>query len=509
VTSVAESGLAGRTLPLLWKRQPTERIRVIVTAAIPAVLYLVYVLHYSVNVPWGFDDWEIVPLVDAANHGHLSMGSLWQQYGDRRLVVGRLILVAFGVLDNLNERHVVMFTAILFVASYILFLVLLRDYLKRLTCPSVLVVGVVWFSLTDWFGVLWSFQLSWYLVIFFFVVMLVLLQKRGPVLFCLAITSAVLASLTDISGFVLWPVGLICLLWCWRRWKVAAWLAAFAVTVAVYFHNYNFGYKQCPTCTANFDIHDPVLFVKFVLGLVGGIVPAVGILGVPPIPGIPWMDGEYFGLHQLLGAAIILAAAYVVIRSVRERRRSPLPVVLIALGALFDLLIAEGRTGQGLVATVGPYYSIPNLAVLLGIVVFAWGHLPDFRTDRSWRVIASGALIVFLVAQAVVATGNGIDAGGARHQQLEADARVVANFDRLPAATRGCVLSILAGIVPSEVPDFFDPWYGMAVRDHLSFFDSSAQLRNYKGEGPLTSVSSAQFAHFAIWGSAYPSTPCH
>ena len=481
----------------------------IVAAAIPAALYLFYVLHYSVNVPWGFDDWEIVPFVDAANHGHLSMGALWQQYGDRRLVVGRLILVAFGVLDNLNERHVVMFTAILFVASYVLFLVLLRGYLTRLTCPSVLVVGVVWFSLTDWFGVLWSFQLSWYLVIFFFVVMVLLLQKRGPILFCLAIASAVLASLTDISGFVLWPVGLICLLWCWRRWKVAAWLAAFAVTVGAYFHDYNFGYKQCATCTANFDIHDPVLFVKFVLGLVGGVVPAVGIFGVPPIPGVPWMDGEYFGLHQLLGAAILLAAAYVVIQSVRERSRGPLPVVLIALGVVFDLLIAEGRTGQGLVATTGPYYSIPNLAVLLGIVVYAWGHLPDFRADRSWRAIASGALIMFLVAQAVVATSNGIDAGGTRHRQLEADARVVANFDRLPAITQGCVLSVLAGIVPSEVPAPFDPWYDMAGWDRLSLFQSRAELLMLRDEGPLTSVSSGQLAQFAIWGSAYPTTPCH
>jgi hypothetical protein len=496
-------------LPRLWKQQPTERIRVIVTAAIPAALYLLYVLHYSVNVPWGFDDWEIVPLVDAANHGHLSIGTLWQQYGNRRLVVGRLILVAFGVLDKLNERHVVVFTAILFVASYFLFLVLLRDYLRRLTCPSVLVIGVVWFSLTDWFGILWSFQLSWYLVIFFFVVMVFLLQTRRPVLFGLAITSAILASLTDISGFVLWPVGLICLLWCWRRWKVAVWLAAFAVTAGAYFHSYNFGYRQCPTCTANFDIHDPVLFVKFILALVGGIVPAVGIFGVPPIPGAHWMDGEYFGIHQLLGAAILLAAAYVVIQSVRERSRSPLPVVLITLGALFDLLIAEGRTGQGLVATTGPYYSIPNLALLLGIVVYAWGHLPDFRADRSWRAIAASALIMFLVAQAVVATGNGIDAGGVRHRQLEADARVVANFDRLPATTRGCVLSVFAGIVPSEIPAPFDPWYDLAARDHLSLFQSRAELLSLRDEGPVTSVSSGQLAQLAIWGSAYPSTPCH
>jgi hypothetical protein len=50
------------------------------------------------------------------------------------------------------------------------------------------------------------------LVVVFFVAMVALLQRKGPVLFALAVASGVLALLSDISGFVLWPVGLICLL---------------------------------------------------------------------------------------------------------------------------------------------------------------------------------------------------------------------------------------------------------------------------------------------------------
>lgn len=136
------------------------RAWVAIAAGVPALLYLPFAFHYSVNVPWGFDDWAIVPLVNSAIHGHLSMGTLWPQYGDRRLVISRLITVAFGVFDGLNERPLVMFTAALFVVSYVAFLVLFRGYLgRRLTCSGVLVVGVVWFSLSDWFAAVWSFKL--------------------------------------------------------------------------------------------------------------------------------------------------------------------------------------------------------------------------------------------------------------------------------------------------------------------------------------------------------------
>ena len=52
------------------------RAWVAIAAGVPALLYLPFAFHYSVNVPWGFDDWAIVPLVNSAIHGHLSMGTL-------------------------------------------------------------------------------------------------------------------------------------------------------------------------------------------------------------------------------------------------------------------------------------------------------------------------------------------------------------------------------------------------------------------------------------------------
>ncbi|MGH9919994.1 MAG: hypothetical protein ACRD6W_14155, partial [Nitrososphaerales archaeon] len=42
-------------------------------------LYLVFVLRYSVNSLF-WDDWSVVPLINAAQHGHLTFSMLWRQH---------------------------------------------------------------------------------------------------------------------------------------------------------------------------------------------------------------------------------------------------------------------------------------------------------------------------------------------------------------------------------------------------------------------------------------------
>ena len=135
------------------------RATVAATAGVPALLYFLFVLHYSVNVPWGVDDWSMIPVVDSALHGHLGLSVLWSQYGDRRLVVSRLVFVAFGLTDHLDEQFVMLFSALTYIGAYFVFLLIFRAYLgKRLTFLPVFVLGVVWFSLADYLNTLWSFS---------------------------------------------------------------------------------------------------------------------------------------------------------------------------------------------------------------------------------------------------------------------------------------------------------------------------------------------------------------
>ena len=114
------------------------------------------------------DDWNVFPLAASAIHHHLTLSQLWGPYGDTRLFVGYVFFAAFALFDHLNEKSIILFSATTLIASFVLLLVMFRSYLRRrLTFLPVFSFGIV---------------------------------------------AAILASLAEVQGFVVWPVGLICLL---------------------------------------------------------------------------------------------------------------------------------------------------------------------------------------------------------------------------------------------------------------------------------------------------------
>ena len=75
--------------------------------------------------------------------------------------------------------------------------------------------------------------MAWYFVIFFFVAMVYFLavpRRHRNLFFSLAILAGFAASLSEIQGFIVWPVGVISLLWAspWVRrtyYELGVWIA--------------------------------------------------------------------------------------------------------------------------------------------------------------------------------------------------------------------------------------------------------------------------------------------
>ena len=215
-----------------------------------AAAYLVFVIHYSVNGLF-LDDWGFVYLDHAAEHGRLTLGELWSQHNENRMFVPNVMMVTLAVATHDDTRTAMIVSGFLFVASYVVFLLVLQTYLgRRLTVVTVLATGLVWFSLADWQNALWGFQFAWYLILFLLMAMLWLLiavpnERRGPVAFAGAVAIAVAASYSSAQGVFLWAVGLLCLVWPLqgspRRWlhraqrEVVVWIGAAIVTTAFYF----------------------------------------------------------------------------------------------------------------------------------------------------------------------------------------------------------------------------------------------------------------------------------
>ena len=69
----------GQRPSLLGPSTLVRKILVVAAAATPAALYLLFVYHYAVNVPFA-DDWKDIQTVSSAFHGHLTMSLLWSQW---------------------------------------------------------------------------------------------------------------------------------------------------------------------------------------------------------------------------------------------------------------------------------------------------------------------------------------------------------------------------------------------------------------------------------------------
>ena len=422
---------------------------VVAAATLPIVLYLLYVLHYSVNVPYA-DDWRMVSLVHSALHGHINASEFWFQWADTRLFVPAIVFVLFAFVDHLNLQLVILFAAVVFVASYILLLQLLRHYLReKLTVVPVLAVGVTWLSLADVQNALWSFQLAWYLATFFFVATIFFLlvpTRRRTLSLGFGVVMAVAGSYSIVQGFAIWPVGVICLLWNspWTRrtyYEVAAWVGAAVVVAMIYLRGFQVGNVECPPhetrCTLGSAILHPVLLFRYVALLVGNVVPT-SFYAVHP----------NLRFHELLGVAILVVAGYVVAQTIRERHSnpSPLPLLLVAFGLLFTVAIALGRVGGGLAGALNDNrFVMPSLIVLVGIVIFACAHVPRRRLDtevtdrRRWTSFAVLAMLgAFLIVQCGMSTDFGIVNGRTTHQAHETDAGVVVNLYAIPPDARGC-----------------------------------------------------------------------
>ena len=353
--------------------------------AVPA-LYLLFVAHYAVNMPYE-DDWiTVVPLIHAALHARLTFGSLWMQYGPNRIFFPALILVYLGVFTHDDIRVAIALSAVIFVATFFVFLAIFRSYQGRpLTPLVVLALGAVWFSLESWYDALWAFQLIWYLTLFCLMVMIYLLQipPRRSITLPLAVVVAVVASFSALPGLALWPVGLICLVWTLprdpRRWErnerieVLVWCVAAIGTAVVFLWGYRSisvgcgvgGGLQFTGCGSALSsaLHHPVNTAEFIVVLLGEVVPNT--------------HTHFLWLSGLLGAVLLAVAVFIIVQSVRNRHhdRNCLPVALILFGLLFDVEIAVGRVGLLSSLAPGSVYKMPNVLILVAIVSYAWVHL--------------------------------------------------------------------------------------------------------------------------------------
>jgi len=342
-------------------------------------------------------------------------------------------------------------------------------------------------------------QIYWLDVVFFVVATLavLMLPKRHSVLWLTAaVVLAVGASLTALPGFLVWPVGLLWLVWRtpWTRrtlYECLSWSVAALLTTAVYLPGYRASGCVAAVpgqCSSMFVVQHPVTAFRYLLIMVGNVVPGgywSQVLSKVPVR-----------RFEVLGLVLLAAAIYVAVQSVRRRSKGeeiPLPLSMITFALLWDILIVIGRANSDLDSALNNNrFVLPNLFLLAAIFVYALGRVELLwqtgRQGRAKRTLfwcVGGMLIVLFVVQLSVATSFGHVNGSIQRNLAIDDARLVANLDRLSPQQQGCELGYVVGLglwSSSGAEKTFAPFIHTARVDQLSLFQP-AMYRAWRAKG--------------------------
>jgi hypothetical protein len=270
-----------------------------------------------------------------------------------------LIVLALGSTTHLNTLTEIYISAVLLViAAVLIALSNHRDLGGARHIIFYVPVAFLVFTLAQEGDTLFGFQLAWYLIVLALAVVIFLLNtsRVGWLVLLAAIAAAVVGSYSSLQGLLIWPVGLVVLLWRHsRRTVITTWLAAAVVTTAIYFYNFN---RSDASSSGSYVLSHPLAAAKFFFFNVGDIMG----WALPDNPGAS--NTDILGL----GVMIFLLAVVCLIAYARPGHLSKSPVgpALICFGLLFAATVTYGRSSFGLAVASQDRYVTFNLLTLVG-----------------------------------------------------------------------------------------------------------------------------------------------
>jgi len=277
------------------RRKPLGAL-IFLLAVVPIIFIGFVIDRYGVNVPYA-DEWTNLLRVEKWDSGQLTFDDLIRPHNGHRILVPRLIFLAFAEMAHGNVRGEMFFSLFVTVLTSAGLLYLLRRTI-RAGWPAVLalwaLINVLLFSPIQAENWLWGFQLQIFLSNLCLVgaVIAVTANLRVTLRVTLAALSAVAGTLCFGNGLLIWPiVALLMILLGETRRRVWIWGG---VTLAV-FCGYFFTYhgKDLTRAVAHWWDY-PLFFVAF-LGAPLAQIPNSNSMVLPAVVGAS-LCAAYFGL---------------------------------------------------------------------------------------------------------------------------------------------------------------------------------------------------------------------
>ncbi len=458
------------------------KVLTVVGFAIPVIGYLALLRHYQMDALVG-DQWNDVPLI-RASFGHFpDWTSLWALHNGNRMLFPNLIVVALAHTVHYNIEIEQDLGALMLLVATALFIF---SHKRRSPSTPMLFycpVAFLTLSLVQWQNTLWGFQMAWYLVLLSLAASIAFLDSpnlTAPI-FVGAAIAAVVGSYSSTQGLLIWPIGLL-LLYCRRRpkWTIISWIAAAAVTGALYFYNFvGSGRADSP----GNSLGHPWTAIKFYLYALGDVAGVQWKNGVPPNPVV-----YVFGI-VIFALAVLVVAKWGFRRD--EHSGVPIGTALLVFGILFAILVTEDRVIFGFKAAAQSRYTTNDLLVLAGMYLTALSGLtsnmrstnieaPEREGRRlphaiSWvkeridgidRRIILWAAIAVIAIQVVSSVNFGPSGASSFQQNAAVSASITRNIDHESNAT----VSFGLGLFVPENASWFREQAHFLRAHHLSLF---------------------------------------
>ena len=408
--------------------------------ALPAVLCLLFILCFGVDVPWS-DEWAFVHLLGKMHSNSLSVADLFAQYHEHRLIFPEIVMLALASITGYNVVAEMLVSLALAVATgYVLWL-MYRERFGTSTSSLLWFIPIPWmvFSFRQYENFLWGWQITMFMCVLGFVSSIYFLGKaEKPVNLIIALLCGIVSTFSFFTGLLVWPTGLVVTLLSGgkARTSVAAtWLVAGLFSAAVYF----FGWQRQPFLP-------PILFgLEHPTDAAGYFLSAIGS---------PFM---YFDV-SLVAGIVLMPLLLVILKFAWDEKafsRNAPWIALILFSLCSTLILTVSRSGYGIWQANTSRYVTLTYPGFVGLYALALGM-------KALHPLVLKFLLIAIVIGLMIGYGGGVLMGEATMLQRQVIRDYLVHYSSVPDAQLA-VLNANENYNASRVRE------GAQILEHLNY----------------------------------------
>ncbi len=384
--------------------------------------YLLFIHAFVVNVPI-HDEWNMLIFVEKYYHGTFDWSLLWEQYLENRMVVAQLLLLLLAKGSALNLTLEIYGSALVLASEVGAVLVLFRTHGKKASWWGV-AAAVLLFTLAQYEGTLWALMITNFITIACAIWAVVIMRKPSSIGMVGALLLGIVAVLSTVEGFLVWPAVFIMLLIRSTSWKLRLlWIVSGLIVGGVYAFGYQFGGGQVGTEPFIAVLQHPLASAAFFAALYGVPLSLGAVTSSHAIPAV-------------LGGIVVVMALGCVVYWWRNGRQDPqltAGVACIVFALVYGCMVSLGRAPYGVgLAFVSRYvtYTVVIYVGILLVLASSWDNISR-SVPRGSNQLALGIVILCCV-QMIFSIRVGLLGGEATSQADHHAVALLHELDTLP-----------------------------------------------------------------------------